>query len=229
MKAGGPGSRVEPDAAARHAERARGQHAEGQGRVGNQARDGQGGGELPGNPLRGLRPARRRRSWSRPRPTTRPAPSATCATIFNKGGGNLGIDRQRQLPLQENGRVPPAIPPAIDQDELELDLIDHGLEEMGESTGEKGEPQLVIRCAFADFGKLQEALEARGITPLFGRTRVHLLGSGRTAGGPGHGGADADRQARAGRRRAEGLPHARLSRRRACDGRGRRINESYWP
>jgi transcriptional/translational regulatory protein YebC/TACO1 len=24
----------------------------------------------------------------------------------------------------------------------------------------------VIRCAFADFGKLQEALEARGITPL---------------------------------------------------------------
>ena len=53
-----------------------------------------------------------------------------------------------------------------DQDELELDLIDYGLEEMGESTGEKGEPQLVIRCAFNDFGKLQEALEKRGITPL---------------------------------------------------------------
>jgi len=45
-------------------------------------------------------------------------------------------------------------------------FCDHGLEEMGESTGEKGEPQLVIRCAFADFGKLQEALEARGIAPL---------------------------------------------------------------
>jgi transcriptional/translational regulatory protein YebC/TACO1 len=53
-----------------------------------------------------------------------------------------------------------------DQDELELDLIDHGLDEMGESTGEKGEPQLVIRCAFADFGRLQLALEARGIAPL---------------------------------------------------------------
>jgi transcriptional/translational regulatory protein YebC/TACO1 len=37
---------------------------------------------------------------------------------------------------------------------------------MGESTGEKGEPQLVIRCAFADFGRLQGALEARGLTPL---------------------------------------------------------------
>src|SRR5215470_395511 len=57
-------------------------------------------------------------------------------------------------------------PSGIDQDDLELYLIDHGLEEMGESTGEKGEPQLVIRCAFADFGKLQLALEARGITPL---------------------------------------------------------------
>jgi transcriptional/translational regulatory protein YebC/TACO1 len=53
-----------------------------------------------------------------------------------------------------------------DQDELELDLIDYGLEEMGESTGDKGEPQLVIRGAFNDFGKLQEALEKRGITPL---------------------------------------------------------------
>jgi transcriptional/translational regulatory protein YebC/TACO1 len=37
---------------------------------------------------------------------------------------------------------------------------------MGESTGEKGEKQLVIRCAFADFGKLQAAIEARGLTIL---------------------------------------------------------------
>jgi transcriptional/translational regulatory protein YebC/TACO1 len=32
--------------------------------------------------------------------------------------------------------------------------------------GEKGEPQLVLRCAFADFGHLQKALEERRITPL---------------------------------------------------------------
>jgi transcriptional/translational regulatory protein YebC/TACO1 len=37
---------------------------------------------------------------------------------------------------------------------------------MGESTGEKGEPQIVARCAFGDFGALQAALEARGIAPL---------------------------------------------------------------
>jgi len=54
----------------------------------------------------------------------------------------------------------------IDQDDLELAMIDHGLEEMGESSGEKGEPQLVLRCAFASFGKLQEALEARKLAPL---------------------------------------------------------------
>ena len=37
---------------------------------------------------------------------------------------------------------------------------------MGESTGEKGEPQLVARCLFEDFGTLQKALEDRGITPI---------------------------------------------------------------
>ena len=55
-------------------------------------------------------------------------------------------------------------PEGIDQESLELDLIDHGLEEMGEGTGEKGEAQLVIRCAFADFGKMQTAIESRGLT-----------------------------------------------------------------
>jgi transcriptional/translational regulatory protein YebC/TACO1 len=57
-------------------------------------------------------------------------------------------------------------PAGIDQEELELELIDHGLEEMGEGSGEKGEPQLVIRCAFADFGRLQKAIEDRGIKPI---------------------------------------------------------------
>jgi transcriptional/translational regulatory protein YebC/TACO1 len=57
-------------------------------------------------------------------------------------------------------------PAGIDQDDLELYLMDHGLDEMGEGTGEKGEPQIVIRCAFDDFGHVQKALEERGITPL---------------------------------------------------------------
>lgn len=84
---------------------------------------------------------------------------------FNKGGGNFASTGSVGFLFKRMGvfRCDPA---GIAQDELELDLIDHGLEEMGESTGEKGEPQLVIRCAFADFGRLQKALEDRGIKPL---------------------------------------------------------------
>jgi len=50
-----------------------------------------------------------------------------------------------------------------DQETLELELIDAGLEEMGEGTGEKGEPQLIIRCSMQNFGNIQNALEERGI------------------------------------------------------------------
>ncbi|HEY4575159.1 MAG TPA: YebC/PmpR family DNA-binding transcriptional regulator [Thermoanaerobaculia bacterium] len=84
---------------------------------------------------------------------------------FNKGNGTLGTPGSVGFQFKRMGvfRLNPA---GIDQDELELELIDHGLEEMGESAGEKGEPQLVLRCAFADFGQLQKALEDRGITPL---------------------------------------------------------------
>jgi YebC/PmpR family DNA-binding regulatory protein len=85
--------------------------------------------------------------------------------IFNKNGGNFGATGSVGFMFRRMGvfRLDPA---GIDQDDLELYLIDHGLDEMGESTGEKGEPQLVVRCNFADFGQLQKALEDRGITPL---------------------------------------------------------------
>jgi YebC/PmpR family DNA-binding regulatory protein len=90
---------------------------------------------------------------------------AAVRNIITKNGGNLATSGSVSFLFRKMGvfRLDPA---GIDQDDLELYLIDHGLEEMGESSGEKGEPQLVIRCAFGDFGKLQEALEARGLTPL---------------------------------------------------------------
>jgi YebC/PmpR family DNA-binding regulatory protein len=95
-------------------------------------------------------------------------PTRTVAAVRNiitKNGGNLATSGSVSFLFKKMG-VFRLDPTGIDQDDLELYLIDHGLEEMGESTGEKGEPQLVVRCAFADFGKLQEALEARGIAPL---------------------------------------------------------------
>jgi YebC/PmpR family DNA-binding regulatory protein len=54
----------------------------------------------------------------------------------------------------------------LDADELELDLIDHGLEEMLDGEGEDGTAQLIARCGFADLGELQRALEERDIQPV---------------------------------------------------------------
>jgi YebC/PmpR family DNA-binding regulatory protein len=86
-------------------------------------------------------------------------------THFNKGGGNLGNSGGVGFLFKRMG-VFRLNPKGLDPDELELELIDFGLEEIGESTGEKDEPLLVLRCAFNDFGHLQKALEDRGITPL---------------------------------------------------------------
>jgi YebC/PmpR family DNA-binding regulatory protein len=96
-------------------------------------------------------------------------PTRTVGNVRNilmKGAGNMGTTGSVSFLFKKMGvfRLDPAS--VKDQDELELDMIDYGLEEMGESTGEKGEPQLVIRCAFHDFGKMQEALEKRKLTPL---------------------------------------------------------------
>src|SRR5215467_3575070 len=90
---------------------------------------------------------------------------ANVRSIFNRWGGNLGTTGSVAFNFKRMG-VFRLDPKGLDAETIELDLIDHGLEEFGESTGEKGEPQLVVRCAFADFGHLQEALETRGISPL---------------------------------------------------------------
>jgi YebC/PmpR family DNA-binding regulatory protein len=87
---------------------------------------------------------------------------ANVRSIFNHGGGNLSSAGSVAFAFRHMG-VFRLSPHAIDAESLELDLIDHGLEEMGESTGEKDEPQLVVRCSFADFGQMQRALEERGI------------------------------------------------------------------
>ena len=84
---------------------------------------------------------------------------------FKNNGGSLGTTGSVAFQFKRMG-VFRLNPEGIDQDALELDLIDHGLEEMGEGTGEKGEKQIIIRCGFNDFGQMQAAIESRGLTPL---------------------------------------------------------------
>jgi YebC/PmpR family DNA-binding regulatory protein len=94
-------------------------------------------------------------------------PTRTVANVrsaFTKHGGNMGSTGSVSFMFRKMG-VFRLAPEGIDQDDLELYLMDHGLDEMGEGTGEKGEAQLVVRCAFDDFGQMQKALEERGITP----------------------------------------------------------------
>ena len=95
-------------------------------------------------------------------------PTRTVASVrnaFSKNGGNLATTGSVSFQFKHMG-VFRLSPEGIDPDDLELYLIDHGLEEFGESTGEKDEPQLVARCLFEDFGTLQKGLEDRGITPV---------------------------------------------------------------
>ena len=95
-------------------------------------------------------------------------PTRTVANLrshFSHKGGSLGSSGSVSFAFKHMG-VFRLNPEKIDAEALELDLIDFGLEEMGESTGEKDEPQLVIRCAFNDFGQLQKAIEDRGIKTL---------------------------------------------------------------
>lgn len=84
---------------------------------------------------------------------------------FKDWGGNLGATGSVKFLFSHMG-VFRLAPEGIDADALELELIDYGLQELGEANGEKGEKQLMIRCAFEDFGKLQAAIEAKHLTVL---------------------------------------------------------------
>lgn len=90
---------------------------------------------------------------------------ANIKSHFNKGGGAMGTNGSVSFQFRKMG-VFKLKPEGLNIDDLELELIDHGLDELGESTDDHDNPILVLRCAFVDFGNLQKALEDKGITPI---------------------------------------------------------------
>lgn len=90
---------------------------------------------------------------------------ANVKSHFNKGGGALGNSGSVSFQFKKMG-VFKLKPEGLNMDDLELELIDHGLDELGESVDDNENPVLVLRCAFTDFGSLQKALEEKNITPL---------------------------------------------------------------
>ena len=87
---------------------------------------------------------------------------ANVRSYFNKCDGTLGktgsldfiFNRQSVFRFE---------PGEVDLEELEFDLIDAGLEEIYVEEGEEEKDVAVIHTAFEDFGKMQKALEQKGI------------------------------------------------------------------
>lgn len=81
---------------------------------------------------------------------------ANVRNVFSKHGGSLATSGALDYLFVRQGVFTMAAP-TIDLEELELELIDHGLEEMFET--EDGD--LLIYSSFAQYGALQKALEER--------------------------------------------------------------------
>lgn len=88
-------------------------------------------------------------------------PTRTVANVrmhFNKGGGSLGTTGSVAFTFNRMGefKVKNA---GLNIEELELDLIDHGLEEIGEDA----DGNIIIRTPYNEFGSMSKALEEKGI------------------------------------------------------------------
>ncbi|MCE3008872.1 MAG: YebC/PmpR family DNA-binding transcriptional regulator [Bacteroidetes bacterium] len=97
--------------------------------------------------------------------TTTDNPNRTVAnlrTIFGRAGGSLGVSNSVAFQFSHLGvfRIPAA---GQDLDELQLQLIDYGLEELMEEETEDGGAELVILTPFEAFGQMQKGLEGLGI------------------------------------------------------------------
>jgi YebC/PmpR family DNA-binding regulatory protein len=88
-------------------------------------------------------------------------PTRTVANIrmyFNRSDGALGKTGSLSFMFEHKGVFRIARSEKINPEELELELIDFGLDKM-----EVDDEEIIIYTAFPDFGKMQKALEDRGI------------------------------------------------------------------
>ncbi len=88
-------------------------------------------------------------------------PTRTVANVrmyFNRGNGSLGtsgsvsfmFNHMGEFKIKNTGQ---------DQDEIELDLIDYGLQEIGEDS----EGNIILRTPYEEFGNMSKALEEKKI------------------------------------------------------------------
>lgn len=92
-------------------------------------------------------------------------PTRTVANVrfaFKKENGNLGNSGSVAFMFDTMG-VFYVDPEGIDRDELELELIDHGLEDLVEGHNDDGQERLLFRCQRDEFGNLQAGLDAKKV------------------------------------------------------------------
>lgn len=87
---------------------------------------------------------------------------ANVRSYFNKTNGTLGKTGSLDFIFTRKS-VFRFDPGDMELDELELELIDFGLEDLYVEADETGKDVGVIHTSFEDFGKMQKALEEKGI------------------------------------------------------------------
>ncbi len=87
---------------------------------------------------------------------------ANVRSYFSKSGGALGKTGSLDFIFNRKS-VFRFLPGELDLEELEFELIDAGLEDLYVEEDEEGNDIGVIHTAFEDFGKMQKALEEKGI------------------------------------------------------------------
>ncbi|HNP48461.1 MAG TPA: YebC/PmpR family DNA-binding transcriptional regulator [Bacteroidia bacterium] len=83
---------------------------------------------------------------------------ANIRMYFNRGNGTLGKTGSLDFMFQRKGVFRIVNDGKLNTDDLELELIDHGLENL-----ESDEEEIIIYTAYEDFGKMAKALEEKKI------------------------------------------------------------------
>lgn len=89
---------------------------------------------------------------------------ANIRSYFNKKGGSMGTKGMHDFLFNRKGVFYIPLDQIADPEEIELEFIDHGLEEIVKDTIEEKE-MYKIQVAFEDFGTMQQALEKAEIKP----------------------------------------------------------------
>lgn len=94
---------------------------------------------------------------------------ANIRSYFSKSGGSLGKTGSLDFIFQRKSIFRFPATEGLDADELELDLIDGGLEELYIESDEEGNDIVVVQTSFEDFGNMQRLLEEKGIEGYSGK------------------------------------------------------------